>query len=116
MNVLVVEDEELSFIGLSSLLIRNQIAEIDRAKNWEEFDSKNLKKYDFAFVDLFLGKNLNGIQVAKKLEFHDVRFCLMTSSRLSPDTYNVLRGLKMIKYLKKPLVDNDVKMVLELVR
>ena len=106
LKIAICDDDPAELNKIVSMLseyidINDYLVNIDTFSSGEEFLSSDVKKYQLAVLDIFMG-DINGIDTAKRfMELHPeckIIFC-STSNAFASESYDV----NALRYLNKPL-------------
>lgn len=101
LSVLVVEDDELTSIGLTHSLSKLFKSSIHVVNNASKICHTNLKHYDLVFLDLDLSNQLEGIEILKSGMLSSAHI-IITSARKDIEIIKKCYELGASDYLSKP--------------
>jgi DNA-binding LytR/AlgR family response regulator len=113
-NILILEDEPKEATKLKKVLEENNytiIAICNTVASAEE--ALKTKSVDFCILDIFLGKELGGIQFAEKVLRENIPFIFLTSSK-DRFVFEKAKLTKPFSYLLKPFNEMELLFTLEL--
>lgn len=108
LNVLVIEDDELTSLGLTHSLNKLFKSSISIVNNASKICHANLKHYDLVFLDLDLHNQLEGIELLKS-QFFLNSYVVITSARKDLDIVKKCYELGASDYLSKPYSPESLK-------
>ncbi|WP_299889536.1 LytTR family DNA-binding domain-containing protein [uncultured Lacinutrix sp.] len=113
-NILILEDEPKEAKKLKTALEDNNynvIAVCDTVVSAENV--LKTKSIDFCILDIFLGKELGGIQLAEKISEYNIPFLFLTSSK-DRFVFEKAKLTQPFSYLLKPFNELELLFTLEL--
>jgi len=108
LNILIAEDDEMSFLYLS-IILKSISGNIVHAKNGKEaIDKISSLKFDLALLDINL-PGLSGIEVAKSFRKEFPQLGIIINSSEYPDEARLKQLKKMdIEYFIKPISHDNI--------
>lgn len=113
-KVIIIEDEFFAANHLSDLISSLGYRVEGIYHSGEEFLQQTNWNFDVAVVDIFLSKEMTGLQVAKQLKERQKSFIFLTANQDSK-TLREAAHLSPKAYISKPFKPNDVIASLEMV-
>jgi len=113
LNILIVEDDEMSFLYLS-IILKSISGNIVHAKNGNEaLDKVFTHKFDVALLDINL-PGLSGVEVAKSFRKQFPQLGIIINSSEYPDETRLKQLKKMnIEYFIKPITPDKIHTAIE---
>lgn len=108
LSVLVVEDDELTSLGLTHSLNKLFKSSITIINNASKICHANLKHYDLVFLDLDLHNELEGVELLKNQLFSH-SYVIVTSARKDLNIVKKCYELGASDYLSKPYSPESLK-------
>jgi len=107
MKVIIIEDEFYVTQHLSALVEEMGFTCVGIYHSGEKFLTKTDWDFDVAMVDIFLSKELTGLDIAKELNLHKKPFLFLTANQ-DMQTLQTAAQLSPKAYITKPFNPNDV--------
>lgn len=113
-NILILEDEPKEAKKLKTVLEANNYNVIAVCNTVESAENiLKTKSIDFCILDIFLGKELGGIQLAEKISEYNIPFFFLTSSK-DRFVFEKAKLTHPFSYLLKPFNELELLFTLEL--
>ncbi|MCB0736050.1 MAG: response regulator transcription factor [Bacteroidetes bacterium] len=113
-RVVIIEDEFFVAQHLKQLVEQLGFEVVDVFHSGEDFLTKTDWEFDTALVDIFLAKELTGLDIAHELKENQKPFIFITANQ-DVRTLKEAARLGPSSYISKPFKANDVAAALEIV-
>lgn len=112
-KIVIIEDEFFAANHLKDLLEDLDYIVVGIFHSGEDFISSTDWDFDIAIVDIFLSKEMLGLDVAEHLQKHQRPFIFLTANQ---DTQTLKRAARLnpLGYITKPFNPNDVVATIEI--
>jgi len=113
-KIIIIEDEFFAANHISDLVTSLGILVVGVYHSGEEFLNQTNWEFDAAIIDIFLSKEMTGLQVAEHFKQRQKPFIFLTANQDSKTLKEAVH-LSPKAYISKPFKPNDIVAALEII-